>query len=258
MGVVGTGEMGRPVLDRLVAAGHRVSAYARRSETRHELASTGVEVVSSVADLGRDCEFVLIYVYSDEQVREVVFEGGLATAMVPGAIVVVHTTGSPATMQAIGAQGCAVVDAPGSGGPMQAATGALTLFAGGEAEHVARCRPVFAAYANNVIHFGPLGAGQKVKLLNNLLFGAHLQLALEAARVAEAFHIDVSEMARALGDCSGASYAVNLVAAMGSEALLQAAGPFVRKDVQVARLAAAEIGAPLGLLESVTQGWLES
>jgi len=152
-----------------------------------------------------------------------------------------------------------VVDAPGSGGPLQAAAGTLTLFAGGTADHVQRCRPVFAAYASTAVHFGPLGAGQKVKLLNNLLFGAHLQLALEATRVAEAFGIDVALMARTLGDCSGGSYAVDLVAAMGSaEALVRAAAPFVRKDVQVARQVAAELGAPLGHFDAVTRSFIDS
>jgi 3-hydroxyisobutyrate dehydrogenase-like beta-hydroxyacid dehydrogenase len=223
-----------------------------------ELAAKGVEVVSATADLGRDCEVVLVYMYNDEQVRQVVFDGLLAAAMSAGSIVVVHTTGSPATAQAIAAHGCAVVDAPGSGGPIQAAAGALTLFVGGEAEHVDRCRPIFAAYATNVIHFGPVGTGQKVKLLNNLLFGAHVQLALEVARVAESLQIDVAEMAKAFGDSSGASYAVSVLAAMGAERLLAAAGPFVRKDVTIARQVAAEIGVPLGLFESVTEVLLDS
>ena len=58
-----------------------------------------------------------------------------------------------------------VVDAPGSGGPAQVADGTLTLFVGGDEDVVARCEPLFAAYANQVVHFGPSGAGEKVKLV---------------------------------------------------------------------------------------------
>jgi len=258
VGIVGTGAMGRPVVARLVAAGHHVAAYARRGEARDELAAGGIEVVASLADLGRDRDVVVIYVYSDEEARQVALDDGLVDALAPGAVVVIHTTGSPRTAEAIAARGVAVVDAPGSGGPAQVAAGTLTLFVGGDVEHVERCRPVFAAYAANVVHFGPLGSGQKVKLVNNLLFAAHLQLALEAARIAEVFDIDVHELTKTLHACSGASYAIDLVAAMGSaDALVQAAGPFVRKDVLVARAVAAELGAPLGTMDGATRPFVE-
>ena len=55
---------------------------------------------------------------------------------------------------------------------------------------MARCEPLFAAYATQVVHFGPPGAGQKVKLLNNLLFGAHVELAVEAAELCDSLGVD--------------------------------------------------------------------
>ena len=72
--------------------------------------------------------------------------------------------------------GVDVVDAPVSGGPHNAAAGALTLFVGGAEEAVARVRPVLGCYGDPVLHVGPLGAGQKVKLVNNALFAAQLGL----------------------------------------------------------------------------------
>jgi len=122
------------------------------------------------------------------------FDQGLADAMEPGSVIVVHTTGSPRTVEAIDARVRSgrvdVVDAPGSGGPARVADGTLTPLLGGADAPVARCLPLFAAYAAQVVHFGSLGAGQHVKLLNNLLFGANLELAIEAARLSEAFGID--------------------------------------------------------------------
>jgi len=253
VGVVGTGAMGRPLVDRLRAAGFEVTAFARRTDTRAELTAAGVPTVDTVADLARGNEVVVVYVYDDDQVREVVFDHGLADAMAPGSVIVVHTTGSPRTVQAIDARVRArqvgVVDAPGSGGPAQVAQGTLTLFVGGDNEPVARCRPLFAAYAARVVHFGALGTGQQVKLLNNLLFGAHLEPAVEAAGLAERFGIDPVAFASTLRACSGASYAVDLVATMGSAAaLVTAAGRFVHKDVLVAQAEAEELGVPLGSL----------
>ena len=236
VGIVGTGAMGRPVIDRLLAAGHSVAAHARRPEVAAELTAAGVEVVGSLPELGRDRDVVLVYVYSDEQVREVTLDSGLLDAMAPDALVVVHTTGSPATVEAIAAVHPAVIDAAASGGPASIAAGTLTVFLGGADEHVERFRPVLECYAEHAVHFGPLGAGQRVKLLNNLLFGAHVQLAVEAARVAGRSGSTSRQVARTLHTGSGQSYALDLVAASGSaEALLQGAGPYIRKDAVVAR-----------------------
>ena len=69
-----------------------------------------------------------------------------------------------------------VVDAPVSGGPQNAAAGTLTLFVGGADDAVARVRPVLSCYGDPILHVGPLGAGQKVKLVNNALFAAQIGL----------------------------------------------------------------------------------
>jgi len=262
VGLVGTGEMGRPLVDRLVAAGLDVAAFARRDDARSELESVGVHCVETPAELAKGRGIVIVYVYSDEQVRDVVHSGGLGDAMERDSILVVHTTGSPRTVETIQRhlepRGAGVVDAPGSGGPQQVAQGTLTLFVGGSDEHVQRCTPLFAAYASEVVHFGGPGAGQKAKLLNNLLFGAQVELAVQAAELSEALGIDPLLVARTLHSCSGSSYALDLVASMGSaDALIAGAGRFVHKDVVVARAAAREAGASLGSLESVTDAVLE-
>lgn len=257
VGIVGTGEMGRPAVHRLIGAGFDVTAFARRPEVRAELEDAGVPCVDDVVALARDCDVVIVYLYSDEQVRRVVLDDGLADAMDPGSVIVVQTTASPRTIEAIAfrvvPRNVQVVDAPGSGGPAQVAEGTLTLFVGGEEEAVARCDPLFAAYASRVVHFGPPGAGQKVKLLNNLLFGAHVELAVEAAELCDSLGVDPKLVAETLHTCSGASYALDLVAAMGTvEALLGAAGRFVHKDVVTARAAAEDAGARLGALGVVS------
>ena len=257
VGIVGTGAMGRPLVDRLVAVGFDVTAYARRHEARAELDAAGVACVDAVGELGVARDVVIVYVYADEQVREVAFDDGLADAMEPGSVLLVLTTGSPRTVESIDARvrdrNVGVVDAPGSGGPAQVRDGTLTVFVGGADEHVARCHPVLDAYPAHVVHFGALGAGQRVKLLNNLLFGANVELAVEAARVSQEFGIDPVLLMRTLHTCSGANYALDLVAAMGSaDALLTTVGHFVAKDVEVAREVAGELGVDLGTIAAVT------
>lgn len=256
VGIVGTGEMGRPLVERMVGAGLDVAAYARRSEVRDSFTKSGVHCVHQLAHLADGRDALVVYVYSDDQVRDVLLESGLADAMEPGSVILVLTTGSPHTMEAIDARvrhgGVGVVDAPGSGGPAQLAQGELTLFVGGDAQHVSRCTPVFDACASNVVHVGALGAGQRVKLLNNLLFGAHVELALEAARLGEEFGIDPATLATILHRCSGQSFALDLVASMGSpDALRRAAGMYVHKDALVARAVANDLGADLGAIDPV-------
>jgi 3-hydroxyisobutyrate dehydrogenase-like beta-hydroxyacid dehydrogenase len=64
VGIVGTGEMGRPLVDRLLGAGHEVAAYARRPDRCADLAAVGVDVIDSIPALGDERGIVLVYVYS--------------------------------------------------------------------------------------------------------------------------------------------------------------------------------------------------
>jgi 3-hydroxyisobutyrate dehydrogenase-like beta-hydroxyacid dehydrogenase len=76
-----------------------------------------------------------------------------------------------------------VVDAAVSGGPHDIAAGKLTLFVGGADDTVARLRPVLDCYGDPVLHVGPSGTGQKVKLVNNVLFAGHIGLLAESIRL---------------------------------------------------------------------------
>jgi 3-hydroxyisobutyrate dehydrogenase-like beta-hydroxyacid dehydrogenase len=146
----------------------------------------------------------------------------------------------------------AVVDAAGSGGPAKVAAGEVTMLVGGEPEDFERCRTVLEAYAKPILHVGSLGAGQKVKLINNALFGANIQLAMEACRVGRQFGLEPRALCQALNHGSGGSAVTQILAAMGSpEALVKGAGRFVHKDVTVAAKLADELGADLGLIKTV-------
>jgi 3-hydroxyisobutyrate dehydrogenase-like beta-hydroxyacid dehydrogenase len=253
--------MGRPLIDRLQSANFDVTAFARREQVRDELVGAGISCVDDVALLARDRDVVVVYVYNDDQVRELLLNGPLAEAMEPGSVVVVHTTGSPRTVEAIdtrfGPLGVGVVDAPGSGGPAQVSSGSLTLFVGGHSPIVEQCLPLFEAYASQVVHFGGPGSGQKAKLLNNLLFGAHVELALEVARMSEAMDIDPVLLTDTLRTCSGASYALELLSLMGSpSAVLSGAGWTIHKDVSYALDLLSQMQAELGSFEEVVRAAL--
>lgn len=151
IGFVGAGRMGAPMVRRLVEAGHTVTVLGRTQEKRTAAQELGAIAVSEPADVAADADVVAVCVFTDDQVRNMCLDDGLLAAMVPGATLVIHTTGSPATARDIAARGeeygVAVVDAPISGGPHDIAEGTVTLFVGGAAAAVDAVRPVLAPTA---------------------------------------------------------------------------------------------------------------
>jgi 2-hydroxy-3-oxopropionate reductase len=243
---------------RLVAAGHDVRVLGRSDEKRSAIAELGADAVADIAAVGADADAVVVCVYTDEQVRQVCLADGLVAAMPACSALVLHTTGSPRTVESIAERASAhdvnMVDAPVSGGPHNAADGALTLFVGGADDTVARVRPVLSCYGDPVLHVGPLGAGQKVKLVNNALFAAHLGLLADAVELGERLGVAEAALLSALPHGSAASRVLDIVAARGSVAsFIGTAGEFVGKDIAVVRGVVAELGSDLGVLDDVIE-----
>jgi 2-hydroxy-3-oxopropionate reductase len=241
---------------RLVEAGHDVAVLGRSAEKRTAVAQLGATAVADIVDVTAAADVVVICVFTDDQVRQICLEDGVLATMSPGSALVVHTTGSPRTVEAIAVRGAPgdvdVVDAPVSGGPHNAAAGALTLFVGGANEAVARVRPVLSCYGDPILHVGPLGAGQKVKLVNNALFAAQIGLLSGSIELGARLGVPESTLLNALPHGSAASRVLDIVARGGSVAsFIDTAGEFVGKDVGVVRSIAAELGSDLGVLDDV-------
>lgn len=252
VGFIGAGRMGRPMVARLVAAGHDVRAVGRTAEKRRDLEQLGAQPVPDVAEAGGNADIVVLCVFTDEQVRQVCLDGGLLSAMPRRSVLVVHTTSSPKTIDALAthAGGVNVIDAAVSGGPHDIAAGRLTLFVGGADDAVKRVRPILGCYGDPILHVGPRGSGQKVKLVNNALFAVHIGLLAEAARLGERLGVSESTLLDALSHGSATSRVLNLVAARGSiDSFIEMTGEFVAKDVAVARGIAEELGTDLGVLD---------
>lgn len=256
VGFIGAGRMGRPMVGRLVEAGHDVGALGRTQQQRRDLERLGARAVGDVAEIGAAADAVVLCVFNDDQVRQVCLDGTLLPTMPSGSTLVVHTTASPQTIETIAARAGTVdvIDAPVSGGPHDIAAGKLTLFVGGAAEAVTRVRPVLDCYGDPVLHVGPAGTGQKVKLVNNALFAAQIGLLAESVRLGERLGVPESTLLTALGHGSATSRVLNLVAAGGSvTSFIEVAGEFVGKDVAVARGVVAELGNDLGALGDIIE-----
>ena len=257
VGFVGVGQIGSGMVMCLLRSGYSVVVHARRAEVREQFAALGATTTATLAEAASGADVVAVCVLTDEQVLEVALgQGGLLAAMAPRSVLVVHTTGSPSTatrLAAAGApRGVSVVDAPVSGSPEDARAGQITLLVGGDVEAVERAGPMLTAFGDPVLHLGPLGRGQEVKLINNLLLAAQVQLAAEAIRVGDALGLDRGELTSAIAHCSGASRALAM-AAYGdpSHPPFEGIGRFIGKDVVVASQAAQDVGIDLGFLGEV-------
>jgi 2-hydroxy-3-oxopropionate reductase len=259
VGFIGAGRMGRPMVARLAAAGHDVRVLVRDpadQARRSDLEQLGATVVNEVADAAATADAVLLCVFTDDQVRAVCLDGALLSAMASGSTLVVHTTTSPKTIEAIAARTGAVdvVDAPVSGGPHDIAAGKLTLFLGGTDDAVDRLQPLLGCYGDPILHVGPRGAGQTVKLVNNALFAGHIGLLAESIRLGERLGVPESTMLGALAHGSATSRVLDIVAARGSVAgFIEVAGEFVGKDVAVVRSIAEDLGSDLGALANALE-----
>lgn len=254
LGFIGAGRMGRPMVRRLVEAGYQVRVLGRSAEARRTLAAAGAQVVGDVAEVGGGTDAVLVCVHTDEQVLDVCLGGGLFDTMADGSVLVVHTTGSPYTIEAIAEaaapHGIDVIDSPVSGGPHNAAAGRLTLFVGGAEDAVSRIRSVLDSYGDPVLHVGPSGAGQRVKLINNALFAAQIGLLSDAVQLGSQLGVDEAVLLGALPRASAASRALIGAVQKGSVATFAATvGEFLTKDLRVVRTVAAELGGDLGALD---------
>lgn len=261
VGFVGAGRMGAPMVRRLSDAGHVVTVLGRTPEKLSAAEELGATPAGSLAELARDADAVVVCVFTDEQVRQICLADELLGAMRPGSVLILHTTGSPRTAHAIaeraGAHGVDVLDAPVSGGPHDIAAGTVTLFVGGDDDAVQRVQPLLSSYGDPVLHVGPLGFGQRIKLINNTLFAAQIGIVAEAVRLAGRLGVDESTLLTALPHGSGTSRALDSIARVGSAAgFIGAVGEFIGKDVAVARATVTDLGSDLGLLDDVVDAAL--
>jgi 3-hydroxyisobutyrate dehydrogenase-like beta-hydroxyacid dehydrogenase len=259
VGFIGVGQMGRPMVDRLAAAGWSTEAYVRRAEVGDDLRAHGVAVADSPAGVASRCDVLIVCLFNDEQVREVVLDGGAVAAMRAGSVLVSHVTGSPELargLQDAAPDGVGVLDVPISGTADHIRAGQLTLLVGGEAEHLDRVRAPLESYGHPIIEVGGLGDGQRMKLINNLLFTVQLRVALDAAGLAESIGIPARELSRVLAECSGDSYAVRLFHERDPAGLDRSVRPYLSKDVAVIRDVARSLGLDLGRLGNLA-GWVD-
>lgn len=203
IGYIGLGLMGRPMVERLLAAGFPVVVWNRTAEKAKTLTDRGAVAADSPADLATKTDFIFLCITNADAVEAVLFgPDGLASAC--GArIVVDFSTIHPDAARSIAerlkaANGMAWIDAPVSGGVPGAAAGTLAIMAGGEEADVEAVRPVVMQLCQRFTRMGPIGAGQSTKLVNQIISGCTMALVAEAVAFAEKTGVDAGRLTEAL------------------------------------------------------------
>jgi 3-hydroxyisobutyrate dehydrogenase-like beta-hydroxyacid dehydrogenase len=183
VGFVGLGKMGRPMTQRLLAAGFTVHVFNRSRGAIDVLAAEGATASDSSRQVAERSDVILTALPTPESVEAVY--GEMAQVARTGQIYADHSTVSPGLnrrcSQQLAERGAAFLDAPVSGGPAGAQGGSLTVMVGGEQAAFDRALAVFQTFGKNIRLCGPVGAGQVVKLINQLLVGVHTAAIAEAA-----------------------------------------------------------------------------
>jgi 3-hydroxyisobutyrate dehydrogenase len=252
VGFLGLGTMGAAMAANLARADFPVTAWNRTPGRAPELDGLGVARAATPAEVARASDIVVVCVSDTPDVEAVLFgREGLADGAKAGLLVVDCSTISPSATRDFGARlgerGVALVDAPVSGGSEGARNATLTIFVGGEPPDVERAQPVLEALGKTITHVGPLGAGQAVKAVNQVIIaGAYLGVA-EGIVLALKAGLDVDQVVGALGGGAAQSWVLanrsgRMIAndyPLGFRVALH------RKDLRIALDLARELGAAL-------------
>ncbi|MBP7690501.1 MAG: NAD(P)-dependent oxidoreductase, partial [Anaerolineales bacterium] len=203
IGFIGLGIMGRGMVRNLLKAGFPVRVWNRTAARMAELAPDGALPAASPADLAAGADLIITCV-SDTPDVEAVLTGpaGVLEGVRAGALVIDMSTISPQATRQLAAQlaarGVGMLDAPVSGGSEGAAKGTLAIMVGGPAAEVARALPAFQAMGKTITHVGEHGAGQMVKLMNQILVVVNMLAVGEALLFAQAGGLDLPQALEAV------------------------------------------------------------
>ncbi|MGL4648357.1 MAG: NAD(P)-dependent oxidoreductase, partial [Caldilineaceae bacterium] len=198
VGFVGLGIMGQGMARNLLRAGFPLTVWNRTAAKMEQLVGEGATAADSPATVAAACDIVITCVSDTPDVEAVVLgNDGIASGARPGTLVVDCSTISPQATRTLAARlaelGVALLDAPVSGGSEGAARGTLSIMVGGAESDFARALPVFQAMGKTITHVGPVGAGQTVKLVNQVLVVGNCLAMCEALLLAQAGNVDLQK-----------------------------------------------------------------
>lgn len=260
VGFIGLGTMGGAMAGHVARAGFPLTVWNRTPGKAQELMTLGVTEADSPASAAADADIVVVCVSDTPDVESVLFgDEGVAFGLGAGSLVIDCSTISPSATRDVarrlGEQGVAFVDAPVSGGSEGARKATLSIFVGGEPADVERARPILDTMGSTITHVGPVGAGQAVKAVNQVILAAGYLGVAEGIVLAINAGLDPEQVAAALGGGAAQSWVLaNRSGRMiANEYPLGFKVALHRKDLRIALDLARESGTVLPVTALVEQ-----
>ena len=263
--MVGLGALGLPIAVNLRRAGYRLNVH-----TRSRLAESSAELVddqgptvtssSSPKEAVHGCAVLLICVSDDAAVEAVLWgDGGAGYALTPGSLVIDCSTIAPATAAAmakrLAEQNVHYIDAPVTGGTEGAKAGTLTVLCGGETKALEQARPLLEVIGGSIHHFGPVGSGQQVKAVNQVLVAGSYAAVAEAITLGQHLQLPMEQVVAALIGGAAGSWALQhrSAAMLADQYPLGFKLALHHKDLKIALAAAKEQQLELPLTQLVLE-----
>lgn len=252
IGFIGLGIMGRGMAANILKAGFPLTVWNRTPERTEALAAAGAAVAATPAALAAASDIVITCVSDTPDVQAVILgEDGVLRGAQSGSLVIDMSTISPAVTQeiaaALSARGVAMLDAPVSGGSEGAARGTLSIMVGGAVEALERAMPVLQTMGQRITHVGSTGAGQTVKLVNQVIVVGNCLAMAEGLMLAQAGGVDLE---KALEAVSGGAAGSWMLSNRGPQILARDWRPgftiaLQQKDLRLVLEAADAVGTPV-------------
>ena len=252
VGFIGIGIMGQGMVRNLAAAGLKPVIWNRTSSRLDDLVDEGFEVAESPAAVAAASDVVITCVSDTPDVEAVILgDQGVIEGVKAGSLVIDMSTISPQATEQIGQRlaerDVHMLDAPISGGSEGAAKGTLSIMVGGQADDVTRAKPFFEAMGKAITHVGPLGSGQKVKLVNQILVVVNALAVSEALVFAQAAGLDLQKTLEAVVPGAAGSW---MLANRGPQVVERDWRPgftidLQQKDLRLVLEAADQLGVPV-------------
>ncbi len=210
IGYIGLGNMGGALASRLQLK-RQLLVHDISTSAIGRLEAVGAQSAANPAAIAATCGVILLCLPKSAHVRAVIFgENGILGPARPGTLIVDQTTGDPEATRAMAAElaehGIELVDAPVSGGPNGAKAGQIAMMVGASELQFDRLLPILHDISPNVFHAGDVGAGQVIKLANNLLHHSQRLLSLEVLSLAVRNGLDPARAVDILLASSGRNY----------------------------------------------------
>ncbi|HBA35742.1 MAG TPA: 3-hydroxyisobutyrate dehydrogenase, partial [Gammaproteobacteria bacterium] len=212
---IGLGNMGLPMAQNLLAAGHQLSVFDLVPAAIEKAVSAGAQAADSAAVAVKDAEFVISMLPAGPHVEDLYLgAGGVLASIQAGTQLVDCSTIAPETARQVSeaaeSQGFDMLDAPVSGGVGGAQAGTLTFMVGGSDSGLARTRPLLEVMGKNIFHAGGSGAGQVAKCCNNMLLGIQMIGTSEAINLGIANGLDPAVLSEIMQQSSGGNWTLNV------------------------------------------------